>query len=132
MKILKTRSFLGALYGFVCLFPIIYLAFNMLFALFSKNNTFVNGLDYSSLKLFITDSINEFHVDSVYVDFFVWFDDLFLNVPSGSLTELTIQLVNWSFNYVFFVSCGYLLFAVLMWFINFSRKLLDRGMNYDW
>ena len=132
MKMLKTRNFLGALYGLVCLYPLLYIAFNMLFALFSKNNTFVNGLDYNALKTFVTNTINEFNVSSVYMDFFVWFDDLFLNVQTGSMTELTIQLVNWYFNYVFFVSCGYLLFLVLMWFINFSRKLLERGMNYDW
>ena len=132
MKMLKTRNFISALYGFACLFPVIYIAFNMLFALFSKNNTYVNGLDYNTLKTFVTNTINEFNVSSVYMDFFVWFDDLFLNVQTGSMTELTLQFVNWYFNYVFFVSCGYLLFAVLMWFVNFSRKLLDRGMNYDW
>ena len=65
MKMLKTRNFISALYGFACLFPVIYIAFNMLFALFSKNNTYVNGLDYNTLKTFVTNTINEFNVSSV-------------------------------------------------------------------
>lgn len=132
MKMLKSRNFLSAIYGLVCLLPVLYIGFNMLFVLFTENNVFVNGLDYQGIHTFVSSAMNEFSLDLTNINFFTWFANLFISYESGSFTELTILFVNWYFNYIFLVSCGYLLFSILMWFINFSRKLLDRGMNYDW
>ena len=54
-------------------------------------------------------------------------------LQSGNqVNDRLVNFANWYLNYTMLVSCIYLLWLVLMWFINFARKLLDRGMNYDW
>lgn len=88
---------------------------------------------------------NDFYLDNVFtysvneiikennfgeIDFFQWFTDMFLN--DNQTNNMYVGFANWYFNYILMVSCGYLLFLVLMWFINYSRRLLERGMNYDW
>lgn len=79
-----------------------------------------------------TYSVNEIIKENNFgnIDFFQWFTDMFLT--DNQVNKMYVGFANWYFNYVLMASCGYLLFLVLMWFINYSRRLLERGMNYDW
>ena len=83
------------------------------------------------------DNVFEYSIDKTISDsnfgkinFLSWFSDLFLD--NNEVNNRYTHYANWYMNYIMFVSCAYLLFLVLMWFINFARKVLDRGMNYDW
>lgn len=64
------------------------------------------------------------------VDLTSWFMDMFLT--DNVHNNLYVHFVNWYLNYVMLITLMHFLFAVLMWFINYCRRLLDRGMNYDW
>ena len=88
------------------------------------NETLDNAFDYS-LSQYVTD--NSFG----NLNLFEWWSNLFLDL-SQSKNALYIHFINWYMNYVLFVSSSYILFMVLMWFINYSRKLMERGLNYDW
>ena len=84
------------------------------------------------------DNVFEYSVDSIIqennfgkIDFLSWFSNMFLD-NNNAVNNRYVHFANWYMNYIMFVSCAYLLFLVLMWFINFARRLLDRGMNYDW
>ena len=84
------------------------------------------------------DNVFEYSVDSIIqennfgkIDFLSWFANMFLD-NTNQVNNRYLGFANWYMNYIMFVSCAYLLFLVLMWFINFARRLLDRGMNYDW
>lgn len=87
------------------------------------NSTLDNVFDYS-LSKFVSDN------DFGKLNLFSWFYDIFLT--EGNNNALYIHFVNWYMNYTLLVSSTYILFLVLMWFINFSRRILERGMNYDW
>lgn len=88
------------------------------------NSTLDNAFEYS-LKTFIDDNnLGE-------VDMFSWFTDLFLD-NSNVHNQIYIGFVNWYLNYTMLVSCGYLFFLVLIWFINFIRRILDKSMYQDY
>lgn len=111
------------------------------YSLFSKvTNEYEEYLPYEYVELESQTLDNAFEYSlSSFVDenhwgklnFFEWFTSLFLDVNSNN-NGLYIHFINWYMNYTLFVSCAYILFMVLMWFINFARRLLDRGINYDW
>lgn len=89
--------------------------------------------DYAPLNNAFDYAIDKTIKDNNYgnIDFLSWFSNMFLNM-NNNINARYVRFANWYMNYVMFVSCAYLLFLVLMWFINFARRLLDRGMNYDW
>lgn len=83
--------------------------------------TLDNVFDYSISK-FIED--NNFKIN-----FFSWFEDLFL-VQNGGVNALYLSFANWYMCYALLVSTGYLLFLILMWFINYVRKILEGGNSF--
>lgn len=85
--------------------------------------TLDNAFDYSLSKFVDENSFGK-------LNFFEWFFDIFMD--SNQLNNLYIRYVNWYMNYVLLVSCSYILFLVLMWFVNYSRRILERGLDYDW
>lgn len=86
-----------------------------------KAGTLDNAFEYSVSK-FVDD--NNFGV----LDFFGWFEGMFL--ADNSVNNLYIHFINWYLNYALLISVAYILFLCLMWFINFVRRLLDKGMSF--
>ena len=82
-----------------------------------------NAFEYS-LKSFVADN------DFGQMDLTSWFSGLFLR--SSAHNNLYIGFINWYLNYAMLVTLVHFLFLVLMWFINYCRRLIDRSMNYDW
>lgn len=89
-----------------------------------EQSTLDNAFDYS-LNSFITDN------NMGNIDMFGWFTNLFLN-GVNPVNALYIGFVNWYLNYALLVSSGYLIFMVLIWFINFVRKIMDKSMYQDY
>lgn len=96
------------------------------------------SIDIEYTEISTLDNVFEYSVDAIIqennfgkVDFLSWFANMFLD-NTNQVNNRYLGFANWYMNYIMFVSCAYLLFLVLMWFINFARRLLDRGMNYDW
>lgn len=85
------------------------------------SGTLDNAFDYSISK-FIED--NNFKIN-----FFSWFEDLFL-IQNGGVNALYLSFANWYMCYALLVSTGYLLFLILMWFINYVRKILEGGNSF--
>lgn len=83
--------------------------------------TLDNVFDYSISK-FIEDN-------SFRINFFSWFEDLFL-VQSGGVNAIYLSFANWYMCYALLVSTGYILFLILMWFINYVRKILEGGNSF--
>lgn len=81
-----------------------------------------NAFDYS-----ISQFVNE--NDFGKLNFFTWFSDLFLS--NNSVNNLYIHFVNWYLNYTLYVSLGYILWLVLMWFVSFIRRLLEKTSTYE-
>lgn len=96
--------------------------FNLKTYLLGVNNL-DNAFDYSLSKYVDDNSFGK-------LNFFEWFFDIFMD--SNQQNNLYIRYVNWYMNYVLLVSCSYILFLVLMWFVNYSRRILERGLDYDW
>lgn len=63
------------------------------------------------------------------LDFTSWFDGWILS--DNAMNNRFIGFANWYMNFAFLVSACYVLFLCMLWFVNFARRLLDRGMNYD-
>ena len=99
---------------------------NSLFSVYS--NTYTT----SKLDNVFEYSVSQFIEDNNFgkVNLFNWFTDLFLD--DNAHNNMYVHYINWYLNYSMLVSCMHLLFLVLMWFVNYSKRLLDRGMNYDW
>lgn len=99
---------------------------NSLFNVYS--NTYIT----SKLDNVFEYSVSQFVEDNNFgkVDLTSWFMDMFLT--DNVHNNLYVHFVNWYLNYVMLITLMHFLFAVLMWFINYCRRLLDRGMNYDW
>lgn len=88
-----------------------------------KINNLDNVFEYSVNRLVDENNFGK-------LNFFTWFADLLLD--DGQMNMTYVRLANWYMCYALLISLMQILFLVLMWFVNFSRKLLDRGMNYDW
>lgn len=57
-----------------------------------------------------------------------WFTDVFLD-SSNATNMLYLNFINWYMNYALLVSCVYILFLVLMWFVSLARRLIYKGME---
>lgn len=113
------------------------------FTINKKNNLSTNdNTNYNIYQIFITtdklDNVFYYAIDEIIQDnnfgkinFTGWFDNMMLD-NNIQINQTYTHLFNWYLNYTLFISCAYILWLVLMWFVNFARKLLDRGMNYDW
>lgn len=132
MKIFKHRNIMGTIYMLMLAIPMCYLLVSCAYVIINKN-AFNSFNDQTIMVDILNDSIEKIIGSANFglINFMSWFESLFLDM-TNSVNALYIHFINWYLNYVMFVSCAYLLFLVLMWFINFSRKLLERGMNYDW
>lgn len=77
-------------------------------------------------------SVNKFIENNNFgkINLFQWTTDLFFD--NNNVNNMYVGFINWYLNYTLLVSATYILFLVLMWFINYARRLLERGMNYDW
>ena len=93
---------------------------------------YIPNIDTNPIDNVFDYSISKFVDDNNFgkVNLFNWFTDLFLD--DNAHNNLYVHFINWYLNYSMLVSCMHLLFLVLMWFVNYSKRLLDRGMNYDW
>lgn len=91
----------------------------------SKNfdSSLDNVFDYSVSKLVDENNFGQ-------LNFFQFFGNLLLTDAQQNM--LYVRFANWYMNYALLVSLMQILFLCLMWFVNFSRRLLERGMNYDW
>ena len=103
------------------------------------NKLFSSGKTTEKIKAIhkLLHSFFEYAVDEVikennfgHIDFFSYFESIFMS--DNQVNNRYIGYVNYYLNYALMVSLAYLLFLMLMWFINFARRFLDRGMNYDW
>lgn len=74
-----------------------------------------NAFDYS-LYTFLKDN------GSGELNLTDWFVEVFLQRTTHNM--LYINYINWYMNYSLLVSCVYLLYLVLMWFITLARRLL--------
>lgn len=76
-------------------------------------------------------TISKFIKDNNFgnIDFFSFFSTLFLG--NSTINAVYVGFVNWYLNYILYVSLAYLLFSVLLWFVNFARKLLEDTQNVN-
>lgn len=88
-----------------------------------EENKLDNVFEYSVSRLVDENNFGE-------LNFFEWFTSFLLNDHQQNM--LYVRFANWYLCYAMLISLMQILFLCLMWFVNFSRKLLDRGMNYDW
>lgn len=89
---------------------------------YNKYSYLDNAFDYS-ISRFVSEN------DFGKLNFFTWFSDLFLS--NNSVNNLYIHFVNWYLNYTLYVSLGYILWLVLMWFVSFIRRLLEKTSTYE-
>lgn len=82
-------------------------------------DTLDNAFDYSLNKITNNNLGN--------VKWFNFIGNLFLD--DNSQNNLYINFINWYMNYALLVSVVYVLFMVLMWFIQWIRRLLERGLD---
>lgn len=61
------------------------------------------------------------------INFFALLQDYFMQ--STSANALYFTFANWCLNYVLLVSCVWLLFSVLMWFINYCNYMLNTSFR---
>ena len=74
-----------------------------------------NAFDYSLYTFLNENGVGRLNLTN-------WFVDIFLNNTTHNM--LYINYINWYMNYSLLVSCVYLLYLVLMWFITLARRLL--------
>ena len=88
--------------------------------------------DFHTLDNVFEYSVSQFVKDNDFgnVDLFSYFGNIFLN--ENQMNNLYVGFANWYLNYAMLITLMHFLFAILMWFINYSRRILDRSMNYDW
>lgn len=91
--------------------------------LINTTNTLDNAFSYSINQIIDNNNVG-------LIDFTGWFRGLALS--DNAINNTFINFINWYFNYAIIVSAVNILFLCLLWFVNFARKLLERGMNYDW
>lgn len=131
MKIFKHRNIMGSIYMLMIALPLCYLLVSCAYVIVNKN-AFESFTDASVMTSILHGAMEDIVGSANFgiINFLTWFESMFLDM-TNNINALYLHFINWYLNYVMFVSCAYLLFLVLMWFINFSRKLLERGMNYD-
>ena len=96
-----------------------------------NRNAYQSYTENALLSNVFEDSISEI-VSSGNVgemNFFQWFTDMFID-STNPTNLLYCNFINWYLNYALLISLVFILFLVLMWFVNFVRKLLNRGMDF--
>ena len=95
-------------------------------------NYIVETIESSTLDNVFEYSVSKFVDDNNFgnIDLFSWFFNMFLD--TNTTNNLYVNFANWYMNYAMLITLMHFLFMILMWFINYSRRLLDRGINYDW
>lgn len=93
------------------------------FLIYETTDKLDNVFEYSINKLVDDNNFGQ-------LNFFEWFSGFLLN--DAQQNNLYIHFANWYMCYAMLISLMQILFLCLMWFVNFSRKVLDKGMNYDW
>lgn len=88
--------------------------------LVNTNGSLDNAFDYS-LYTFLNEN------GSGRLNLTDWFTDLFLNRTTHNM--LYLNYINWYMNYSLLVSCVYLLYSVLMWFLTFARYLINKPLK---
>lgn len=88
-----------------------------------NQSTLDNTFDYSIAK-FVRDN------DNYNIHFFDWFGNLFLKNGNTGVNAIYLNFINWYLNYALLVSVGYILFLLMLWFINFVRKILEGGNSF--
>ena len=125
-KVLRHRNLMGMLFAYILAIPFLSVLVRCFYVIFNKNayQSYASGevlddvFEYSISRFISENSFGR-------LDFFQWFSNLFID----SSNNLYIHYINWYMNYTLYVSLAFLIFMVLMWFINFARKLLERGMD---
>ena len=91
----------------------------------------INYLVYSKPNL---DNVFEYSVQQFVdkhgnglINFFGLLDHYFMETTTANTLYFTFA--NWCFNYVLLVSCVWLLFSVLMWFINYCNYMLNTSFR---
>ena len=76
-------------------------------------------------------SVNQFIDENNFgnFDFFQWFSTFFLQ--DNAVNNLYVHFINWYMNYMLYVSLGYLIFSILMWFVNFFRSLVEKSTDLN-
>lgn len=94
--------------------------------------TTYNEIQATTLDNVFEYSVNKFIENNNFgkINLFQWTTNLFFD--SNDVNNMYVGFINWYLNYTLLLSATYILFLVLMWFINYARRLLERGMNYDW
>jgi len=88
--------------------------------LINNRNTLDNAFDYS-LDTFLEEN------GTGRLNLTNWFTSTFLDETSHNM--LYINYINWYMNYSLLVSCVYLLYSVLMWFLTFARYLINKPLK---
>lgn len=126
MKMFKRKNFMSLVLSLLLSLPFLHILVTCAYTIFNKNAfeswggtlTLDTAFEYS-IGQFIT--ANEFGK----LDFFSWFSGIFLDNTAHDL--IYIHFINWYLNYALYVSISFLLFHILYFFIDFIRKLMDRG-----
>lgn len=125
-KVLKHRNLMGLLFVYILAIPFLSVLSRCCYVILNKNayQSYASGEVLDDVFEY---SISHFISENSFgrLDFFQWFSNLFID----SSNNLYIHYINWYMNYALYVSLAFLIFMVLMWFINFARKLLERGMD---
>lgn len=90
-------------------------------ALTNTTNTLDNAFEYSLNEITKNNNIGRLNLVN-------WFAGVFLDM-NNSHNALYLNFVNWYMNYSLFVSCVYLLYLVLMWFLCLARRILSKGFK---
>ena len=93
----------------------------------------ISTLSYTTGKL---DNVFEYSIskfveenDFGQMNLVSWFSGMFLSDTVHN--NLYVNFINWYLNYAMLVTLVHFMFLVLMWFINYCRRIIDRSMNYD-
>lgn len=89
-----------------------------------QNNPLDNAFVYSLQSITNNSNIGNLNLTN-------WFTDVFLD-STNSTNMLYLNFINWYFNYALLVSCVYLLFLVLMWFVTMARRLITSFGERDY
>ena len=97
-----------------------YSGYSKVYLLTTMEDKLDNAFDYS-LKQFVTDN------DYGNFDLTSWFSNMFLS--NNAQNNLYIHFINWYLNYVLLVSLIWVLFLLIIWFVNFARRLLESSFD---
>lgn len=130
MKAFRIKNLFNLIYGILLGLPFFDIISRVIYVQSNKNayqsyggtGTLDNVFEYS-MGTFIQN--NQFGK----LNLFSWFFDLFLD--SSTMNNMYIQFINWYLNFVLLVSLTYVLFLVLMWFVNFARRILTKSFDFE-